>query len=719
MSKSSTSRSGKEALYSLTPFKIQNVDISHNNNSRSYSLILAPLAYMTVQPNNTSNQSNTLEWYYGYSDKFRVHIPISKEIIQPIALYTRVFSSTAPTKYVYKFTYKKNNPYYPQYIEYSYNSLSNGHHCDLGKVLLSSDPICPLLGSCSDRVPVSKKNKFSCKHYDDPQPYTALYTVFPHVISIYEEYSMGNREVIVSHPLFTMYYISSGQYISFINGVYFVPKKDKDSPPKIMFLERGIGYRTNNIPAIRFEFEHSKLKELIREILDSNDVIRDWIKMKYLLYVNDDNFKAYSSTSGFKAFRKLSVALIIDQKKQDLLKKIDKNIITDEEIEFASFLFLHSLAHMFLSWISAEYGYGKEGISYYIVHPLLGNVTKYENQVAIYIVEEAVGGLGYLNSFKEEVKKDLRRLREFLLLSLENLIKCNLEVEEEIKNFFDLLQNPTKLSNYQTNLQNVIDDIKAAYESFYYEDSTNKTVRGIYPHINSTRELIVAKRNIDQDTRGTLDDILELSPHCWDGCPVCVMLERKCQFPIFNQPFLVSRELTRAILEEIDIDVLSQVLSNYKNIEDTNIVSSKLKKGEGLKFFKALLKVSKESINISSPWFSPQIIKEILSISENNGKIHVRILTTNDPSETYHQKSLELLKEACKKNKNIEVKIIKSLHAKGMVVDEVLLMEGSANFTVTGLTGNLENVRITKDQKEIKDFLREFDSVWEKSVPLK
>ena len=718
----STQRSGKEALYSLTPFKIQNAEIG--NNSESYSLILVPLAYMEIQlSNGKTTRSVTLNWYESFIEEFKVQIPLNKTVIQPSKLYTRVFRSDSPIKYIYKIKDDKEsyNPYYPRYIEFSYNSLSKGYYCEIGKVLLSSDSKCPLAKKCKAKKLIDNKDPFSCIYYKGPKPYTALYTVFSHVISIYEEYSIVNKEVIVSHPLFTVYYVPSGQYTNFINGVYFIPKGNIDMLPKIVYLDQWIGYRIRNMPAIKFEFEYLKLKDLIRKILDNNDEIRRWIKLKYLLYVNNKKFNIYFSTKGYYTFKKLAnildslLSVTKNKSGQSFLKNIDDSDIAENEIEFASFLFLHSLAHMLLTWILAKYGYRREGISYYIVHPLLGNTNDYENKVSIYIVEEAIGGLGYLKSFRDEVKKDLRNFRAFLSSALENLIECEFEVKNEIKKFFDLLQNP----NFTTdpNLKKLINLIKAAYYSLYYDQVTS-AVRGVYPHINSIRELIVTNRFVNQKIRASLDDILEASPHCWDGCPLCVMLERNCQFPIFDQPFLVSRELIRAVLEKIDIDILSQILSNYQDIKDQTIVSSKLKRGEGLRFFKALLRVVRETLDISSPWFSPQIVESILSIAKNNEKLHVRIITTNDTSQVSHKESLELFKEYIKKSKNVEVKIVKELHAKGMLVDGALLMDGSANFTLSGLTGKIESVRITKDQKEVKDFLETFNSLWEQSAPL-
>jgi len=723
----SRSRHGREALYALTPFKIQNVEFSRSTGAKNYSLILAPIAFMKLN-------IDSLTWYKGYLDKFKVHPPmlitktITKTVIQPIRLYTWVFKNNSPLKIIYQPSKGKKIPYYySRYIEYSYDSLSNGHYCELGIVLLSSTQTCPLAGQCNLQERIDEKDKFYCNHYMGPSPYTAIYTVFPYVMSIYEEYSMGDKEEIISLPLFKMYYIPAGQHKVFINGVYFTPKKDKDMLPRLLFLNPTIGYRINNAPAIKFEFDYSKLKESIKEVLNSDDKVRMWIKIKYKLYIGSGVFNAYKTFYKKTPFTKLADYLLDEQKKQKLLKEIDNTNITDDEIEFASFLFLHSLAHIFLSWISTKYNYWGEGISYYITHPLLRNISERENKVAVYIVEEAIGGLGYLKSFKDEVKIDIEKFREFLLSYIDNSINCGLKIENEIENFFDLLQNPRKLQSVSTqainpNFKNVIDDIRDAYVSFYYKNPNYKILRGVYPHINSIREYIVQKRKIDPYTRAKLDDILETGPHCWDGCPLCVMLERNCQFPIFNQPFLVSRELTRAILEKIDIDILSQILLNYQKMENPNIISSELSIGEGYRLFKALLKIAKEDIKLVSPYLSELTVNEIISIAKNNKKLHVKIITTNDPSD-YHQESIRLFTEYIKRNENIEVRIHKAsktdLHAKELLIDNTLLMKGSVNFTRKGLTENIESADIVKDERAIKKFIEKFNSLWEESVPLK
>ena len=550
---------GTYALYTFTPFKIQNIE----HDSESYSLILAPLRYMKIKPE--------LDWYSGSLKTFSVKMTFTeKDVIQPEKLYYKVFSKNSSLKYIYEYiTTLDYKPYYPIYIEFSYNSLKNGYYCKLGRVLISSSKDkCPLQDrKFCDNVKKIRNNR--CIYYSsEPNPYTALYTVYPYIVSIYEEVNTKNNEIIISNSLFTIYYIPVGEYKIFIDGINFMPKKDI-IPPRLVYLDKGIGFRAFNIPAIKFEFDRLKLYDTIKKILNNNNEIRKWVKMKYLLFIgnkkieeiniNDEKYKAI----GFDAFDRLTDFLKDSEKIKDLIKKINDNKITDDEIQFASFLFLHSFAHIFLSWISANYGYGKEGIFYYIRHPLLKNDIN-GDKLAVYIFEEAVGGLGYLKSFKDEVKKDKNIFRKFLQRYIqENLDTCKKNVENEIRNFINnSLSNEINNPNNSPIIKQILEDVKTIYESFYY-----RTAVEIFPHINSVRELIASKipPDVEEEMRAKLFDILDDSPHCWDGCPLCVMLERKCQFGVINQPFLVSRELTKAMLitmlNEINKTTDSQVIN--------------------------------------------------------------------------------------------------------------------------------------------------------------
>ena len=550
---------GTYALYSFTPFKLQNAE----HDSESYSLILVPLSYMKII--YPENKRQNLEWYSGAYINFTVSTPfVKKEVVQPEGLRYKVFSKDSPLKYIYEYyensEYKR---YYPIHIEFSYDSLKNGYYCKRGRVLISSSKDkCPLQDYCDVRK-ITSRNR--CAYYSGPYPYTALYTVYPSIVSVYEEINTVNNEAIISSSLFAIHYIPIGEYKIFIDGIYFTPKKDKDVPPRFVYLNKGIGYRANNIPAIKFEFDRLKLYDTIKKILENNDKIRKWVKMKYLLFIGESEIEKINinkGTRGFEAFDRLTESLQNPKKSKELIRKINDNNVTNEEIQFASFLFLHSLAHIFLSWISVNYGYGKEGISYYIRHPLLRNNID-DNKVAVYILEEAIGGLGYLKSFKDESKRDINIFRKFSQEYIEeNLTNCKVKVEKEIKDFLneslpDEINNP----NNSPDIKQILVDVKTVYESFY-----KGTTSEIFPHINSVRQLIADRipPDVEEEMRAKLYDILEDSPHCWDGCPLCVMLERKCQFGVINQPFLVSRELTRAMLaemlSEIDKNMRSQII---------------------------------------------------------------------------------------------------------------------------------------------------------------
>jgi phosphatidylserine/phosphatidylglycerophosphate/cardiolipin synthase-like enzyme len=53
-----------------------------------------------------------------------------------------------------------------------------------------------------------------------------------------------------------------------------------------------------------------------------------------------------------------------------------------------------------------------------------------------------------------------------------------------------------------------------------------------------------------------------------------------------------------------------------------------------------------------------------------------------------------------------------------MLIDGVMLLTGSFNFTSSGLTSNVENLTVDFSLQGTKIFKEKFDDIWNKSVPL-
>lgn len=64
----------------------------------------------------------------------------------------------------------------------------------------------------------------------------------------------------------------------------------------------------------------------------------------------------------------------------------------------------------------------------------------------------------------------------------------------------------------------------------------------------------------------------------------------------------------------------------------------------------------------------------------------------------------------------IEVRYRKStslMHHKFLIIDESLLMDGSLNWTMHGVTSNWEDITITSQSCMVEPLVKEFNEVWE------
>jgi phosphatidylserine/phosphatidylglycerophosphate/cardiolipin synthase-like enzyme len=198
-----------------------------------------------------------------------------------------------------------------------------------------------------------------------------------------------------------------------------------------------------------------------------------------------------------------------------------------------------------------------------------------------------------------------------------------------------------------------------------------------------------------------MDDLLNRGPHCWDGCQLCVLLERGCNYPPFDQPFLVTSRLTGDIIK-----ILEQMVNS-----PTQIFPLKVGVYEE---FKRFLSSARYTVDLISPWLSPEVVELLIEKSKEND-LYIRIITTKDITNKGHEESLKILRKA---DTHIETRLSPQLHAKGMLIDGVMLLTGSFNFTSSGLTSNVENLTVDFSLQGTKIFKEKFDDIWNKSVPL-
>ena len=682
-----TTRHGIQALYTFTPFKLI------FKGDKVYELILT----------ETSHHEANVNWHSkSVKDKFVsiVSPGFSKNVVQPYELYITRLTSGQTERYVFKPKGRMQWRYFPEYMEFSWEALRDGYYCTFGWVLLSSKKDnCPIANDC----PYREGDR--CRYYLGPIAYSSLYNVYPLINKKYEpptDKSLYEPLAAIrykSMPLVTLTYIPNGSYIAFINGVQFSPKRARVFRPPILFLKEGLGFRILQAPAIQFEFNKDTLRELIQERLNSNPTLARWIKLKQQLYLHTDNDGLIRNGNGFDAFQQLAnvVKLALSKNDDGSVQKIVKDInqvkVDDNLVNFASVLFVHSFTHLFLNWISARYGYGKGDFGYHLEHDRIQQMG--QEGVRAFVFEMAIGGLGYLKSFAQDIaNKNI--LSEFIgseNKGIQTVLKfCEERSTQALKDL------PMELKRFSSNEQ-ATNAIISAILKIYTKSFSDPCV---YPHVNSVREAIINTVNMNMtDTRDLIDDLLARVPHCWDGCQLCVMLERGCNYSPFDQPFLVTSRLTRDIIRII------------KKMIDSPMEVFPLKVGV-YEEFQRFVSTARYTIDLVSPWLSPDVVKILAEKAEEN-ELRIRIITTNDMTNKTHGESLMVLKD---KRDCIKVNIARQIHAKGMLVDGVMLLTGTFNFTRSGLTSNKENLVVDFSLKGTKYFKSKFDDIWANSSPL-
>ncbi len=691
-------RQGIQALYTFTPFKLLRAEAGEY-----YTLILAPVAYFETTPR--------FRWR-SRSCKTSFKVPISaqayKRVVQPHQLYPFTFRRDSRDSYIYK---RKNIEeesfwsYPPTYMEFSWSALNSGYYCRLGWTLLSSQPRCP-----QERYCPSLKGS-PCQYYSRrPVSYPSLFNVYPRIQRKFEDPVGGFTFLPVlairykDRPLAVLRFTDRGSFVAFVDGVVFSPKLAWIFTQPMIFLQEGLGFKIGNVHAIELEFLPEMLDEFIKDILSSNNDIARWVILKYRLYMGDSKrYDFIREKRGFRAFEGLDkiAKQVVQRMKQDeatskIIKDVQSGNISPEFVDFASFLFLHSLAHTLKNALAAKYGCKTEDISYYIEHPKLRVLGAPSRKIRVVLFETAMGGFGYIKNFVEEIQKVSKTdvLEELICAAIKGFKKnCEEKVEKNLKN----LQN--ELKPFQERYKELVDLIlRVYYDSF--------PGTAVYPHVNSIRKAIAeAIPEFSEEERSLLDDLLAKGPHCWDGCQLCVMMERECNFLPFDQPFLVSERLLRSALE-----IISTMMKQPVNF-------SPLKRGIR-KEFESLLLAARSKIDLVSPWISPEIVEDLLRLYLER-HLKVRIVTKIDPDNETQVRSIERLTHASKDySPDFQAKVIDELHAKGMLVDDIMLLYGSFNFTISGLNANVENVTVDFSLWGAKKFREEFDELWRRAKPL-
>jgi len=455
-----------------------------------------------------------------------------------------------------------------------------------------------------------------------------------------------------------------------------------------------IGY---SIPTslLEISFNMDWLNSEIKKILENNDEIRKSIALKYVLY------KSLHKTLDYERLTRAINNILQGKEDAEIFKKyyLDKEI-GNEFLVFARRSLLHSLEHVMTQYILFKL----VGVDYNFI------ITRYyyKNAAKIFIVENARNGrLGIVDTIIKDIENkglpafllefiDWLRLflnehnREFSRFSSERRSRATKLINETIKRFEkEGGDKAERLKKIDEIVQNFSDELRKA---------------NIQLDVTLARTVLLVSNKVSEDLiediEDYFDDILEKHgfPLCWDGCNVCVRLERYCGEGV-HQILTTSKLLLEAFIEQL------------RSLIATGISESSREVG---KVVEPILNEARKSIDVSSPFISPRYAHMLVNISRKGVKI--RVLTWMPElgevvdEYRYHVESLKILKDNV--SENLEVRIAEKLHAKIYIVDDKVVITGSANLTERGMYGNYEHIDVKMDPSSVLRIHNEFIKLW-------
>ena len=125
-------------------------------------------------------------------------------------------------------------------------------------------------------------------------------------------------------------------------------------------------------------------------------------------------------------------------------------------------------------------------------------------------------------------------------------------------------------------------------------------------------------------------------------------------------------------------------------------------------FYKQIM-FAKKSIYICSPWISASYAEQFVELARKG--IKVTIITSDQKNNEETVETLTMYKNQSK----FDFRIMPKLHTKMYLADNSLVVDGSANFTKTGLWNQQNNITIYNNFQDYKKFENIFFEIWDKS----
>jgi len=680
-------RSGIQALYSYTPFSLQNTN--------PYELLLVPISYL-----NTDRWLRKEYRSESLQDSFKVaKETFDKDVVHPHSIHTKTFREGDDTLIKFKHkNYKQKGSweYPPMYAEFSYEALNSGHSCQLGWVLTSSDEECPMQKPCPDFTGGSR-----CDHYKGQFQYERLFKIYPSIVRAYQDPTTGTYDFLASvrndvKSLAKLGFTNAGQVKAYINEVTFDYKPSFMFGAPSVYTQEGIGFRMENVNAIQFTFRDEPLREMIIELLEENSILRNWVALKYHLYVDLDYVDAIKPKGGFDAFDELRNAVEVEIRRSEgeevdedndldsLLNAIDEVDFGTDELaaEFAEILFIHTLAHALRDWLVNTYGCEHDHIEYYLEHPDLDLQDIPADSKRIVFFESAIGGFGYLDSLKRDLRDD--------------------ESDTSVESIFDSISS--FLREHRSEVHEKRARAPDQLEQYDINDAERINVglgtlsdRDIYPHPKAIRQAIHQVHDLgerSESERALLDDMFQHVPICWDGCTFCVDDDEDCSFLPFDRPFLISRDLAyHGIIYMLDKIRAPETSGDELPDELYGILYNTFQEAEN-------------KITLVTPTLDLQVLEDIADLAQQS-HTQVKLFSTDQTFEALNGYEQERAKDIFDDTSLVSFSRIDGPVEPQIVIDEIISITGQISFTYDGSGIDSSQLDILHDHQQIATQLEE------------
>lgn len=536
--------------------------------------------------------------------------------------------------------------------------------------------------------PLAKCNRRECylwdpcqgnKFWKGPKSFYSLSKVSPDIAVKIDRYDPPN--IIQSNKLgLSVESVENLQAKVYIDSVIFY--SSYFTHPPIIKLKETPGYKVTT-RAMAFSLPASWLEKFVETVLTNDPEIFAWILTKYYI---SDNYDVNDLRSITAFFWKI-ISGGKDAKVTEYEKKIKAREVTPELVAFGVSLLMHSLAHIVHEEVIAMLQTSPNNLLY-----SYSRTPETDGKYRVFIIENAEKGLGLTQSFAASVN---RQGTDYLSDLANRINKILTLCSRQSLSFTP----QTGASSDVTLIWNRVNEYNRIFQLRFGVSMPVEFVRYVLSRYDGATSSVIEK----DEVAPYVDDILSATPLCWDGCYHCVRLESDCHDSPYEQIFDVSKSLV--------ITFLNEWRGTFKpEGELTGKAKTVIEIGEGRNLLNYIRK-AKHEISIISPWFSKEVARTICELARTKS-LSLRILTSNDLKNETHVEALKIFESEQSKTLKSKVLIDRLPHIKMIVIDDSLLIMGSANLTLSGLYDNVEGYVIIDDPEAIKKSLLSFEDIW-------